>query len=468
MTGSPRATASALVIGRAQHRAAWPTRLRPSLTSASLHVAGAFHGSMCAASQGGSGTIKAYSDELSQLTAGANGAHRMKGALKIVQLDWLTKSGDGTVQRIEAVLRSAPSPVFKALEVASMTVSADGHVAATITGNISDPLEGIISDRSGDLTTLTATLSDAFSPDSTAIPIGIFTLAAPTRTVDATWAPYGDPQYAFNINLSFSVTQAGRYCIDLNTNPNACRLTANTSITFDIVGIPGAAVVLPQPPNASYENFEAGDTLTLKAPLGISTTTADAVQFAVQHLTGLLETYDLTETVADSQIFTGSGVRGSISLTIPDAVSLSPYRRDTIISSLTITRTDSVIEQVSAIFLETGNDTKVFEYKYVKFSTPETLSLDSVTPSVEVVNSLFRPVLLKITGPDLPTTLPLTINGSAFTMRLRDNSYVPVDDANKVLLFLITEKSLRPPQSANVLPSSTKSMSIHIGFPGNP
>ncbi len=232
--------------------------------------------------------------------------------------------------------------------------------------------------------------------------------------------------------------------------------------------MPGTAVILPQPPNASYENFEPGDTLRLSAPVGISTTVADAVQFSIQHLTGLLEAYDLIESGVNSQIFIGSGVRGSISLTIPDAVSLSPFRRDTIISSLTITRTDSVMEQVSAIFLETGNDTKVFEYKHVKFSTPETLSLDSVTPSIEVVNSLFRPVLLKVTGQDLPSTLPLTINGSDFTMKLRGNAYVPVDDANKVLLFLITEKSLRPPQSANVLPSSTKSMSIHIGFPGNP
>ncbi len=58
------------------HAVAWPDR-------------GAFHGSMCAAAQWGSGIIKAYSDELSQLTAGANGAHRMTEpfSVSVLQLD---------------------------------------------------------------------------------------------------------------------------------------------------------------------------------------------------------------------------------------------------------------------------------------------------------------------------------------------------------------------------------------------
>ncbi len=140
----------ALVIGRAQHRAAWPARLRPSLTSASRHVAGAFQGSMCAADQGGSGIIKAYSDELSQLTAGANGSHRMKEALAIINFDMMIgqtekdtgrgKSGNPDDVLFRAfdeqgsVPRSNPSPVVKLTEVS----------VANLTGSFEEPLKGDI------------------------------------------------------------------------------------------------------------------------------------------------------------------------------------------------------------------------------------------------------------------------------------------------------------------------------------
>ncbi len=60
-----------LAVSPFLHAVAWPD-------------AASFGSPACAASKGGSGTIKAYSDELCQLTAGANGSHRMKGALASV------------------------------------------------------------------------------------------------------------------------------------------------------------------------------------------------------------------------------------------------------------------------------------------------------------------------------------------------------------------------------------------------
>ncbi len=77
---------------RHRHRAVWPFLvLLLLMTAPSLHAVawpdrGAFHGSMCAAAQGRSGIIRAYEGALSLPYAGANGAHRMKGALAVVEI----------------------------------------------------------------------------------------------------------------------------------------------------------------------------------------------------------------------------------------------------------------------------------------------------------------------------------------------------------------------------------------------
>ncbi len=82
----------------------------PSLHAVAWPDAASFGSPACAASKGGSGTIKAHTDELSQLTAGANGAHRMKGALMIFNADLLGGHRFGSFHLQKAVKRAEYDP----------------------------------------------------------------------------------------------------------------------------------------------------------------------------------------------------------------------------------------------------------------------------------------------------------------------------------------------------------------------
>ncbi len=132
---------------------------------------GLFFRSMCAADQGGSGIIKAYSDELSQLTAGANGAHRMKGALAVIGLHLMKGeidpvSGRGKVGPPESVLTeiagtdplmpSNPTPfvTITSINVSGVTRNSGNALVANIQieGEVVSPLADIVPDSEADLT----------------------------------------------------------------------------------------------------------------------------------------------------------------------------------------------------------------------------------------------------------------------------------------------------------------------------
>jgi hypothetical protein len=87
--------------------------------------AGSIGDSLCAATKRGSGVIKEYSDELSAVYAGENGAHRMKEALRLINLEWV-RPADGT-----AAAEQLPTNVLQAT-AATPTVTVEGTPSVEI------------------------------------------------------------------------------------------------------------------------------------------------------------------------------------------------------------------------------------------------------------------------------------------------------------------------------------------------
>ncbi len=106
---------------------------------------------MCAADQGGSGIIKAYSDELSQLTAGANGAHRMKEALAIYTFDLkpIWKNSDGEIAEFTGNQASTVAIPEIAAQIVGVNRRGDGSIAFRVTGTIRDKLSETASTLQG-------------------------------------------------------------------------------------------------------------------------------------------------------------------------------------------------------------------------------------------------------------------------------------------------------------------------------
>ncbi|MBA3707214.1 MAG: hypothetical protein H0W83_00165, partial [Planctomycetes bacterium] len=97
------------------------------------------------------GAVKAYSDELSQLTAGANGAHRMKGALAVYKTKIQEYDQSGSLADVidRKIPSSAPNPVVQvsssSFSIGSQTVTTvDGYVnvAGSLTSGVCDITAG--------------------------------------------------------------------------------------------------------------------------------------------------------------------------------------------------------------------------------------------------------------------------------------------------------------------------------------
>lgn len=91
--------------------------------------------------EGGGGIIHAYTDELSQQYAGANGAHRMQEALRIVGFKWVTDDGSGGIKSTTALAASDVRPVVQLGSISPGDVVIDGDQATiSVQGEIRDPI----------------------------------------------------------------------------------------------------------------------------------------------------------------------------------------------------------------------------------------------------------------------------------------------------------------------------------------
>ena len=412
------------------------------------------------------GNVHAYPDELSQQYAGANGAHRMKEALNVIKVDWLTRDASGGDRPITAILQSVPIPTFTSLSASSFTVAADGRVSGTVSGTIGDQLEGIISDRSRDLASVTVTLIDRYAPDSLPIALGTYPLVAPTRAVDAKWAPFGAPTYVFSIPLSFSLVNHGQYSIELATSPNACGLVGTTNVLLDVEG------TLPLAPHAvgtgvGYVDMAAGDSLSLDFSAGIVPDLADAAEFRVIHLSGSTETFSLLETGVKTLIFSGTGTRGAVSISVDAPASFSPSAVDYAWVRISVQRVDGAAEYIDAQFQESAVNSRIFTYQFSRFSSLERLSLGSIQPNTALVTSLYKPIVIQVTGQLLPDDIPASVNGHDFTMRKDPGGgYSMYDAEGKRQVFISIGKSLDTPRLPNVIPSQIDSLSLTFNLPG--
>jgi hypothetical protein len=105
---------------------------------------------------GGIGIIKAYPDELSQRYAGANGAHRMKEALKIISVEYVTPDKNGDLKPVKFIQESNPGPSVEINSMSPGDVSFDSiyqTASFTISGKITDEIAQITGDGSGDIQT---------------------------------------------------------------------------------------------------------------------------------------------------------------------------------------------------------------------------------------------------------------------------------------------------------------------------
>jgi hypothetical protein len=124
------------------------------------------------------GQVKAYSDSLSQLTAGANGSHRMKGALRVIGLEMVRGDVDpmsgraalGGKERLhpigdDPVPTSDPAPhvVIDELSVGTIRMNAskrlvtDLHISGTVTFALAD----MVPDGGADPTQVVIAISEA-------------------------------------------------------------------------------------------------------------------------------------------------------------------------------------------------------------------------------------------------------------------------------------------------------------------
>jgi hypothetical protein len=92
------------------------------------------------------GAVKAYSDELSQQYAGADGAHRMKEALNLVTIEWTRPTDlsdvDSEPRRVETFDVGMPVPIIALDSPTTVSVSAD-TARFRLTGSVRDPIADI-------------------------------------------------------------------------------------------------------------------------------------------------------------------------------------------------------------------------------------------------------------------------------------------------------------------------------------
>jgi hypothetical protein len=295
------------------------------------------------------GRVHAYTDELSQDNRGSNGAHRMKEALNLINMQWVIPDENNEPQPTDRVPMSLPRPTVH-LDLTPYDVVISGSTASiTLAGYVEDPIadnvpEGKVSAGRADIDSVQLYVNGETTG-------GAVTVNRSSAGSPSLWKqhPYKGQFSPISVTLPIS---SGSQTIRLQTSANAAGNSgyAEATVTFVETALPGGS------PGGG-----ATATANVYLPDNPSPTVADSLKFF----------YGLRDPLPDDPVFTErtgeenslvfhkivDGVQGTVSLSNFAGLTSGV---DSLTANVTYSYADGYVAQFNATFLETGPATNLF------------------------------------------------------------------------------------------------------------
>jgi len=225
------------------------------------------------------GAVKGYGDSLSMANnSGApSGAHRMKEALAVMGLQFVTKGDYDSLVPQTFTFNGTPKPSISG-QITSSSLAADGTLTLTLAGTVNDVASDLVDVPEKQLSSLTISSGPIALASVTLVNAGV---------PEMPWKPYRF-KAVFSNTISIPVVSYGTHTVRAETSLNVAGEKAIAEIPVQVV---------PKRRLRSYN---------IQVPGVWSSTVVDAVSFYVGAQRAVTTADRLTETGVNTQIFLGT------------------------------------------------------------------------------------------------------------------------------------------------------------------